>query len=78
MGSISTVPHNYDRKLQKMGIKAFAFNRFLPFLNARINNRDHRKMLVIDGSTALPEALISPMSILISNRGSVIGKIMSC
>lgn len=52
MGSISTVPHNYDRKLQKMGIKAFAFNRFLPFLNARINNRDHRKMLVIDGSTA--------------------------
>ncbi len=52
MGSISTVPHNYDRQLKKLGIKAFAFNRFLPFLNARINNRDHRKMLIIDGSTA--------------------------
>jgi cardiolipin synthase len=52
MGSISTVPHNYDRQLSKLGIKAFAFNRFLPFLNARINNRDHRKMLIIDGSTA--------------------------
>lgn len=52
MGSISSIPHNYDDQLQKKGIKAFAFNRFLPFLNARINNRDHRKMLIIDGATA--------------------------
>ncbi|MDY0344978.1 MAG: cardiolipin synthase [Bacilli bacterium] len=52
MGSISSVPHNYDRQLRKLGIQTYAFNRFLPFLNARINNRDHRKMLIIDGSTA--------------------------
>ncbi|MFA5421611.1 MAG: cardiolipin synthase [Bacilli bacterium] len=52
MGSISSLPHNFDKKLWQVGIKAFAFNRFLPFLNARINNRDHRKMLIIDGSTA--------------------------
>lgn len=52
MGSIATLPHNYERKLRDLGIKAFAFNRFLPFLNARINNRDHRKMLIIDGSSA--------------------------
>jgi len=52
MGSISSLPHNYDRKLRSLGIQTFAFNRFLPFLNARINNRDHRKILVVDGSTA--------------------------
>lgn len=52
MGSISTLPHDYDRELNHLGIKTFAFNRFLPFLNARINNRDHRKMLIIDGTTA--------------------------
>ncbi|MFA7377945.1 MAG: PLDc N-terminal domain-containing protein, partial [Bacilli bacterium] len=50
MGSISSLPHNYDRKLRSLGIQTFAFNRFLPFLNARINNRDHRKILVVDGS----------------------------
>jgi len=52
MGSLSTLPHSYDKRLRTLGIKAYAFNRFLPFLNARINNRDHRKMLIIDGVTA--------------------------
>ncbi|NCA96960.1 MAG: cardiolipin synthase [Bacteroidia bacterium] len=52
MGCISTLPHDYDRQMSRLGIKTFAFNRFLPFLNARINNRDHRKMMIIDGTTA--------------------------
>ncbi len=52
MGSIASVPHNFDRRLNEIGIKTYAFNRFLPFLNARINNRDHRKMLIIDGVIA--------------------------
>lgn len=29
-----------------------AFNRFVPFLSLAMNNRDHRKILVIDGHTA--------------------------
>lgn len=51
-GSISEVPLNYDKKLQKMGIKCLAFNPFIPYVSTIMNNRDHRKILVIDGHTA--------------------------
>ena len=49
LGSISTLPAHYDRQLEKTGIRACAFNPFLPVLNSRLNNRDHRKICVIDG-----------------------------
>lgn len=48
-GSIFTLPSNYNRILEKKGIKACAFNRFSPVLSLRFNNRDHRKIIVIDG-----------------------------
>ena len=51
LGSIGTLPLSYPNKLEKMGIKCIAFNRFKPFLNVKLNNRDHRKILVIDGYT---------------------------
>lgn len=34
-----------------MGIKCCVFNPFLPVLSPRLNNRDHRKIVVIDGHT---------------------------
>ena len=37
-------------KLTDAGIKLKAFNKFLPFLSATINYRDHRKIVVIDGN----------------------------
>lgn len=49
VGSIQTIPTFYPRKLRKMGIKCVAYNRFKPFVNVKLNNRDHRKILVIDG-----------------------------
>ncbi len=49
IGSISKVPGNYYKKLQKLGIKAIRFNPFRPFLTGIHNNRDHRKITVIDG-----------------------------
>jgi cardiolipin synthase len=49
VGSISTVPFNYPSQLKKMGIKVVCFNRFKPVVNVKMNNRDHRKILVIDG-----------------------------
>lgn len=52
VGSLSTLPSGYDFKLRKLGIKAVAYNPFRPFLDIRQNNRDHRKILVIDGHTA--------------------------
>ena len=52
MGSINTVPIKYACELEKMGIKAQAFNKVNPLINGIMNHRDHRKILVIDGKTA--------------------------
>lgn len=52
VGSLFLLPANYAAELEKRGIKCFAFNRFVPVLSLAMNNRDHRKILVIDGHTA--------------------------
>ncbi len=46
------LPSHYDRKLQEMGIHCIVFNKYIPIFSAVFNNRDHRKILVIDGKTA--------------------------
>ncbi len=48
-GCSSTLPSYYYLELRKMGIKAYAVNRFKLILDVRMNNRDHRKIAVIDG-----------------------------
>lgn len=48
-GCLSLLPHNYAEILQADGIRAFSFNRCVPVLNLVMNNRDHRKIMVIDG-----------------------------
>lgn len=52
IGSVFTLPQDYDHVLKKKGIQCCAFNRFLPVLSVRMNNRDHRKILSIDGKVA--------------------------
>lgn len=52
LGCLRTLPYKYYDYLEKKGIKCKAFNKFHPFWVARMNNRDHRKILVIDGHTA--------------------------
>jgi len=51
LGCLGTTPFRYYKKLQKMGIKAQAFSPFRPLIDIRMNNRDHRKIMVIDGHT---------------------------
>lgn len=51
MGCVTTLPTRYYKKLQAKGIKCAAFNPVRPILNIVLNNRDHRKILVIDGHT---------------------------
>lgn len=51
-GSLTVLPGRYWRQLEEEGIHAFAFNPFVPWLNLVMNNRDHRKIMVIDGVTA--------------------------
>ena len=50
-GCLTTLPHKYYKELQAKGIKCQVFNPFRPFLNVIMNNRDHRKICVIDGHT---------------------------
>ena len=48
-GSIDVLPSNYGKKLRQWGIRAKAFNPFVPVLSGRLNNRNHRKLMIIDG-----------------------------
>ena len=50
VGSAGYVPLRYEKKLNAMGIKTVAFHKFKPLLDVKINNRDHRKIMVIDGN----------------------------
>lgn len=52
MCSLTQLPYRYPKKLKKMGIKAKMFAPIVPFLSTTQNNRDHRKILVIDGKVA--------------------------
>lgn len=51
VGSLTTAPIGYAQTLTKMGVKTICYNKFRPFIDIRMNNRDHRKILVIDGHT---------------------------
>lgn len=52
MGCFVTLPRNYPKKLRKMGIRCAVFNPFIPVYTDVQNNRDHRKIAVIDGKVA--------------------------
>lgn len=52
LGCFLTLPKNYDDVLKRLGIECQVFNRFKPVLTAMQNNRDHRKIAVIDGKVA--------------------------
>lgn len=52
MCSISMLPYNYPKKLQKYGIKCKMFSPIHPVLSTTQNNRDHRKICVVDGRVA--------------------------
>lgn len=51
-GCIGTLKNNYDKVLESKGIKCIAFNPLNPIAGVIMNNRDHRKILVIDGKVA--------------------------
>lgn len=50
-GCLTTLPGKYDQILRAKGIQCAVFNPFRPILNIVQNNRDHRKICVIDGHT---------------------------
>ncbi len=46
------LPYSYPEKMKEKGIKCKMFSPIKPALSTYQNNRDHRKILVIDGHTA--------------------------
>lgn len=52
IGTINRLPANYPDQLAAYGIKCKVFGPVHPVLSIRFNNRDHRKITVIDGDVA--------------------------
>ena len=50
--AVASLPYRYPEELESMGIRCKVFSPFRPFVSTHYNNRDHRKILVIDGHTA--------------------------
>ena len=49
IGCMRTLPHRYEYTLRWEGIRAYRFGKVSPRLSSVHNNRDHRKICVIDG-----------------------------
>ncbi len=51
MGSVSLLPINYYKDVEALDphIRCVSFNHVVPFLAMVMNNRDHRKIMVVDG-----------------------------
>lgn len=52
VGCLTLLPYGYDKQMEAKGIKCIPFNPFVPIFSVAMNNRDHRKITVIDGHTA--------------------------
>lgn len=72
-GCILKVPSDFNVQLEKKGIRCCAFHRFVPVLSASFNNRDHRKICVIDGNVGFTGASIWPTSTSTHASGSATG-----
>ena len=52
MGCGGTISYFTPRQLAKYGIKAYKFHPFRPLLSGVFNNRDHRKIVIVDHQMA--------------------------
>ena len=50
--AVAKVPYQYPRQLEKLGIQCKMYAPLRLFMSTHYNNRDHRKILVVDGRTA--------------------------
>lgn len=57
MGSLGMLKANYAEELSRYNIKCISFNKLSPFKGIFMNNRDHRKITVIDGKVAFSGGL---------------------
>ncbi|MDE5778174.1 MAG: cardiolipin synthase [Lachnospiraceae bacterium] len=51
-GSVGFIDPKFVKRMEEIGVTCRVFNPVMPFLNLFMNNRDHRKITVIDGKVA--------------------------
>lgn len=49
MGSVGFINPEFIKKMKNLGLQCRVFNPIMPVINIFMNNRDHRKITVIDG-----------------------------
>ena len=49
VGSIGFIDPGFIKRMEAIGVECRVFNPVLPILNIFMNNRDHRKITVVDG-----------------------------
>lgn len=49
--SVYLLPYHYPKEVEKLGIRCRMFSPPVPFVSTHYNNRDHRKIMIIDGHT---------------------------
>ena len=52
LGSVALATHRYENFLRRQGLNAKIFSPFIPVYDTALNNRDHRKLIDIDGQVA--------------------------
>ncbi|MDR1278148.1 MAG: cardiolipin synthase [Treponema sp.] len=52
LGCFLSLPPDFSQRLEQRGIKCLVFSPFKPIFSSLQNNRDHRKIISIDGKTA--------------------------
>lgn len=52
LNAIGRLPYKYPAQLEDAGIKCHMYAPIRPFVSTHYNNRDHRKIMVIDGKCA--------------------------
>jgi len=52
VGCMASLPFDFDKHLRAEGISCYRFSKVTPRLGAVHNNRDHRKIAIIDGEVA--------------------------
>ncbi len=69
VGVFGKLKDSYHRKLRKEGIECYKFAKITALLSAKYNNRDHRKITVIDGKVAYTGGInISDDYVNLTNR----------
>lgn len=56
-GNVAMLAASYPKELAKFNIKCIPFNKLSPVRGVFMNNRDHRKMTIIDGKVAFSGGL---------------------